>query len=147
MTVQADMIREAKALEGIKYKDKGRDVIGGLDCAGVLVTVAHRLGLSDYDSLDYSRRPNAVELKRELDRIAQLEMIPNKWDWQSGDIGLFSTDSHPVHLGFLERDEMGREFVIHAWAPARKVVRSEVTRDDLQNNPKLKLRRVYRYKG
>lgn len=147
MTVRDDMIREAKTLLEVKYKDKGRDVISGLDCAGVLIAVAHRLELSDYDSLNYSRRPNAIELKRELDRIAKLEMLPNKWEWQTGDIGLFSTDSHPVHLGFLERDEMGREYVIHAWAPARKVVRSEVTRDDLQNNPKLKLRRVYRYKG
>lgn len=147
MTVQDDMVEEAKRLVGIKYKDKGRDTIAGVDCAGLLVMVAHNLGLSDYDSLDYSRRPNAIELKRELNRIANLEMIPNKWDWQSGDVGLFSTDSHPVHLGLMERDEQGREFVIHAWAPARRVVRSEVSREDLEGNDKMKLRRVYRYKG
>lgn len=146
MTVQQDMLAEAKKLIGTPYKDKGRDE-GGIDCAGLLVLVARRLELPHYDSLDYARRPSPIELKRVLDNMPQLERLADKWAWETGDIGNFSTDSHPVHLGILERDEADRWFIIHSWAPARKVVRSETSKEDLVNYTKLKLRRVYRYKG
>lgn len=144
MTIQQAMIDEAKKLLDTPYKDKGRDE-GGIDCAGLLIVVAHRLGISDYDSLNYARRPDPVELKREMNRISSLELLRNKWEWQNGDIGVFRTATHPVHLGLLEV-ENGRWYVIHSWAPARKVVRTEVTREDL-NDPRMRLTRVYRYKG
>lgn len=145
-TIPEQMIAEAKKLVGVRYKDKGRDEYG-CDCAGLIIMVAHRLGISDYDTLDYSRRPNEAEMRREMKRIPQIELLPNKWDWQTGDLGVFSDGGNAIHLGFLEVDEQGRWYVIHSWARAHKVVRSETSRTDLETNLNLRLRRVYRYKG
>lgn len=144
--IQDDMITEAKKLVGVPFKDKGRDEFG-LDCAGLLILVAHRLGLSDYDTLDYPHRPNEAKMRSEMKRIAQIEPIPNKWSFKNGDLGVFSDEGFAVHLGFLEIDDKGKWFIIHAWARARKVVRTKTTRDSMQNYMHLKLRRVYRYTG
>jgi len=145
MTIQEQMIVEAKKLLDVRYKDKGRDE-HGLDCAGLLILVAHRLGLSDYDSLDYTRRPIEAEMRREMKKIPQIKILENKWDWQNGDLGVFADEGNAVHLGFLEVDQ-GRWYLIHAWARAHKVVRSETSREVLEHDKKLRLRRVYRYTG
>jgi len=136
------IVEEAKKCIGIKYKDKGRDEFG-LDCAGLLSFVANKVGIPHYDTLDYPRRPNSVHLIQGLSKTPQLSLLRMKWDFQNGDMGLFSTPSHPVHLGVLEKNDKG-SFLIHAWAPARKVVRFQVTKDTLML-PALRLRRVYRF--
>lgn len=110
---------------GVRYRDKGRDR-NGIDCIGVLIKSAHEAGLSVYDTLDYPRRPVPRDflrgMKKHLDRIQKREA-------GHGDILVFTEPKHPCHIGILEDDGRGIMYVIHAYAPARKVIREPMTEE------------------
>jgi hypothetical protein len=57
---------------------------------------------------------------------------------------LFAEPRHPCHTAFYEVDERGREWIIHAWAVARKVVRTAMTPERWDNS---RLRYVFRFAG
>lgn len=107
----------------VPYKDKGRDR-QGIDCLGVLTMAAKDAGLSDFDTTEYPRRPVPRDflrgMKKHLDRI-------QKRDAGHGDILVFVEPKHPCHIGILDVDPRGIMYVIHAYAPARKVIREAMT--------------------
>lgn len=114
----------ATDLLGIPFKHLGRSR-SGLDCVGVLVTVAHDVGLSDYDITSYSHRAHGHGLLKHFDE--QLDHISVR-DLSGGDILVTRDEDEalPCHCGIVVRRHGTLGFV-HAWARRRKVVESLLT--------------------
>lgn len=111
-------IAEARSWLGTPYQHQGRLKGVGVDCIGLLVGVAHALGLSSADMRDYGRRPDG-RLRPLLEE--HLEAVPTI-DAQGGDVVLFAWASVPIHVGILT----AADHVIHAYLPNRMVVESRI---------------------
>lgn len=59
----------ARALVGTPFEHQGRQPGVGIDCIGVVMHVAHTLGITDYDRTNYGRSPHTDELERALDML------------------------------------------------------------------------------
>jgi cell wall-associated NlpC family hydrolase len=132
MITRVDIVMEARRWLGVRYKHQGRTV-AGVDCAGLIIKVAHNLRVSKHDETNYARRPHGHDLMNSLNTHAirvQREALP-------GDILLFSFQGFPQHLGI--RTDKG---IIHSFATARKVV--EHTYDNLWRS---RLVYVYEFPG
>jgi cell wall-associated NlpC family hydrolase len=132
-----DVIAAARAYLGVRFRHQGR-TIAGLDCAGLVVRVAHDLGLSNADYTAYGHEPDGrtlhTLLARHMDEVAPGEM-------RCGDVVFMAFQAFPQHLGILA--DGGRPFsLIHAYAPARKVIEHR-----LDDEWAARIRNVYRFKG
>lgn len=123
--LQDKFVEAARGWVDVPYKHLGRDRYG-IDCVGVLIKSAHETGFSTYDTKNYSRQPSPREFLRELK--GHLDRI-QKRDAGHGDVVVFQEPSHPCHVGILDVEKDGTVYVIHAYAPARKVVREAMTQD------------------
>jgi cell wall-associated NlpC family hydrolase len=131
MITNKDIVVQARKYLGIKYKHQGRNEYG-LDCLGLVVRVAHDLGLSKDDSTDYGKIPDGKRLMREIE--LRLDKVV---DYQEGDLLLMSFDSNPQHLAIVT--DQG---IIHSYALAKKVVEHR-----LDEFWKQKIVRAYRFRG
>lgn len=121
----------AKTWIGTPFHHQGRVKGVGVDCLGLLVGVARELDLrdahgrplADFDALDYGHMPDEKRLWRGLNECLNREKIriTNDELRPSQAIGLFRIDGTARHLGIIGRQE-GHFTLIHAYAPARKVV-------------------------
>jgi NlpC/P60 family putative phage cell wall peptidase len=66
MTTRADVIAEARSWLGTPFAHQGRLRGVGVDCAGIVIGVAHALGISDFDHSGYGREPHGAMLTRLL---------------------------------------------------------------------------------
>ena len=112
MVTRADIVMEARRWIGTRYKHQGRST-AGIDCAGLIIKVAHNLGLSTHDETNYARRPDGYAMLRSLNGNAVRVNRPCK----PGDIILLSFQDYPQHLAIVSDTGM-----IHSYALARKVV-------------------------
>lgn len=112
----------ARALEYADrpYRHQGRSWTSGVDCAGLVIRVGHDLGLGDFDTADYSRRPNLIEFDRAM-RASGCTVVSHR-NMAPGDILRVAEASWPVHCGIFTGDRF-----VHAWLPARRVVAETVT--------------------
>lgn len=124
MTSRDAVIAEARALLGVRFAHQGRHPAYGLDCLGLLLIVAARTGLLPADSgaeavrADYSSRPDGAYLMGRLDHwlVRQERARP-------GDVLLLDIHGEPQHLALAtDYPTPGALGMIHAYAPARKVV-------------------------
>ena len=129
MTVQDDFVAAARTWIDVPWRHLGRDRARGVDCVGLLIKAAHQIGVAtDFDDRDYGRRPVPSEFLRRLrGRLVQIQ----KREMGHGDIGVFREPRHPCHVGIVDVDEQGRRWIIHAYAPYRKVVRDPLTGERL----------------
>lgn len=115
MTTRADVVAEALTWVDVPYKHAGRNRFG-IDCAGVVIKVAHGTGLSMHDTTNYTQSPEPHEFLREvkghLDRKHKRDLMP-------GDVIVFRGLRVPCHMGILDAEGN----VIHAYKPAGKVLR------------------------
>jgi len=126
MTTQESVIAEARALLGVRFAHQGRHAQHGLDCLGLLLVVAERAGVhfngtmpKELDMRQYGTRPDAAMLKAKLDQW----LLPRDGDAQTGDVLLLDIQSEPQHLALVSDYPVeGDVGMIHAYAPARKVV-------------------------
>ncbi len=129
-SVHDAIIQEARRWIGTRFAHQGRrrasqQDAGGVDCLGLLIGVADALTLRDkhgellsrYDRRDYPKSPDGSTLQQALDRALVRTTIS-----QPGMIALFSLERNPQHLGILSDYREGGLGLIHAYAPARKVV-------------------------
>lgn len=122
----AAMIAEARALLGVRFAHQGRHAQHGLDCLGLLMVVAEKVGLrlggqcaTALDRTDYGHRPDSVQLQA---RLAQW-LLPRTGAPQPGDVVLLAVEDAPQHLALLsDYPQAGELGMIHAFAPARRVV-------------------------
>lgn len=110
-----DVVRQARTWLGTPYHHQGRLKGVGVDCAGLLIGVAHELGLSDFEIFGYPPRPDGDSLRRLCE--AQMQAITLD-QAREGDVLLFRFDAHPCHLGILSAPDQ----LIHAYLPRRRVV-------------------------
>ena len=118
MTISVDEWVAALRNElGTPYRHQGRALGVGVDCAGLLVAVAAKLGVEVMDNTDYTRRPDPKMFMRHLlmhcDRVTLGEE-------QTGDVLMFSFDANPQHVAVLTDKE--QSLMIHSYLPMRKVV-------------------------
>lgn len=131
-----EIVAEAKKLLDIQYGHQGRGA--RLDCVGVPIYIAHKLGIFTFDTRDYSPRPNANEFTQHM--IASgCQQIPRK-DLGNGDLVRLAYEGWPVHLAIYEKDERGQEWIIHAFAKHKKV-----TRDTFLPETKKKISSIWRF--
>jgi len=108
-----------------------------VDCAGLLICVAHDLGLSDYDVDGYPRVPDGVSMQA----ILGAEMIPiDVDDAGPGDVLLFGFYRHAQHLGIITRKDPA--YIIHAHQPNEKVIEHR-----LDSVWRKRVRGAYRFRG
>lgn len=120
------IVTAARRWLGTPFHHQGRVKGVGVDCAGLVIGVACELGIMDIDVTGYGHRPDDREMERlvraHLDEIPLAEVAP-------GDVLLLLIDGHPQHLGILTDPGSGSGAgvgLIHAYAPARKVVEHRI---------------------
>lgn len=123
MTTRVEIVEEAKSWIGVPYRHAGRDRFG-VDCAGLIIKTAHNCGISDYDTTNYPKRPVPNDFLREMK--SHLDRRPKK-EAGHGSVLVFREPRHPCHSAILEIDERGERWIIHSYAPARKVIREHLS--------------------
>lgn len=119
------LVAAARAYLGVPFRHQGRNR-HGLDCLGLLVCVARdcdlRRGgrpLCSWDMTDYGHLPDETRLRNGL---AQVMCPVQTQAVRPGDILQFRVDGAARHLG-IAGDYAGSGLsLIHAYAPARRVV-------------------------
>lgn len=119
------IVAEAKTWIGVPYRHLGRNK-NGVDCLGVVIKVAHGCGLSDFDTANYSKRPDGKQFIRGMREHMQEITLG---EVGHGDVAVFREPRHPCHCGIVEVDQYGTRWLIHSYAPYRKVVREHLHRD------------------
>ena len=127
MTSADVIIDTARSYLGTRFRHQGRTRAEGLDCLGLLLAIANDIGVTwqaDISAVHaqcgYSHMPCTTELRRglELSLIAKHVVA-----MQISDIVLLCVQGRAQHLGMLARYGESHDFsIIHAYAPARKVV-------------------------
>jgi hypothetical protein len=85
----------------------------GVDCAGLVVLVGRGLGLADYDTQAYGRRPEGDQGFVRHFRVA-MDALPLTEAWP-GDVLVFADAAYPCHSGFLtEKHEVPHLLHVHA---------------------------------
>ena len=117
MAIRHIIVEAARRWLGTPFLHQGRTQGLGVDCAGLLVGVAHELGLSQFENTSYSRSPDGVTMERtlnaELDRIPFVAVRP-------GDVLFFSFFRHAQHLAIVT--QANPLYIIHAHQPNDRVV-------------------------
>jgi cell wall-associated NlpC family hydrolase len=138
------ILAAARAEVGTPFRHQGRAPGRALDCAGLMIVIASRIGADVIDSQAYARRPSSALLETALDiqpcltRVALDAIAP-------GDILLMRFDGDPRHLAiFVGRcDTYQDDGIIHAWAAqTRKVCEHRLTPDW-----RARIVRAYRFTG
>ena len=91
------------------FRHQGRTKGVAVDCAGLLIGVAHALGLSDFDARDYSPNPDGVTMKATLD--AQMISVPFR-HIKAGDVFYMAFKKQPQHMAIITR--IDKTHIIHA---------------------------------
>tara|TARA_B100001123_G_C15336700_1_gene1033127 strand:+ start:4128 stop:4619 length:492 start_codon:yes stop_codon:yes gene_type:complete len=131
---EADLlVKEARSWIGTPFHHQGRMKKVGCDCIGMVLGVIHSVGLHSrfrdnrgnlrpftaFDQTDYAPDPNSAQLKETLD--SHLDPISLE-GLQAGDVLLFRIVRLPQHVGIVANHPYGGLSLIHAYAPARRVV-------------------------
>jgi cell wall-associated NlpC family hydrolase len=107
------IVEAARSYLGVRWHHQGRSR-AGLDCIGLVVRVAHDLGLSDYDISGYARMPDGPRMLQRLrDQMGPRVLLP-----EPGDVLLIRFERNPMHVAIMTT---GRN-IIHAYANAKEVV-------------------------
>lgn len=115
--IRAQIVAAAREWLDTPYVHQGRLLGVGVDCAGLIVGVARTCGLSDYDVSGYARIPDGSSLQAACD-----ETMTRADEPQLGDVLLFRFERQPQHLAFVADYAYGGLSIVHAYAPAGKVV-------------------------
>ncbi|HKW82999.1 MAG TPA: NlpC/P60 family protein [Burkholderiaceae bacterium] len=112
------VVATARKYLGVRWHHQGRSR-AGVDCAGLVVCVAHDLGLSEFDTSDYGRLPNG-DTMRSLLREHCTELRADAL--APGLVALMRFDGEPQHMGIVADYVHGGHSIVHALAQRRCVV-------------------------
>lgn len=133
MTTRADIVTEARTWVDTPFHHQARIKGVGVDCAGVVIGVAHALGLSDFDYTCYGREPHRGQLRAILD-----EHMDKVAEAQPGDVLLMAFAVEEQHLAILTDTNT----IIHAYGNVGKCVEHRYSDAWVART-----RGVYRYRG
>jgi hypothetical protein len=116
-----EIVAIARETLGTPYAHQRRVNGLALDCAGVPVHVALRLGLNFKDVTGYGRLPQPDEMRKALD--SGLQRVP-KSEMQIGDVAWIRFLDQPQHFAIVGDYHLGGFSLIHAYngAGLKKVV-------------------------
>lgn len=127
MTVTVEqLIATARSYTGVRWHHQGRSR-AGLDCAGLVICVAHDLGLSEFDVTGYGTMPDGSmsELLRQHCRIQPPGATP-----RVGHVAEIRFNAEPQHMGLIVPYHLGGMALLHAMSlHPRKVAEHRL--DDL----------------
>lgn len=121
MATGTDVYVVARSLVGTPYQHQGRAKDIGIDCIGVPIFVAHKLGLGEFHAVDYPRIPDG-RIKPLIEQVCHDEIL------QPGVLLLFRIGDAPQHCGIVSKYNEGLG-LIHAWDVAGMVVEHKLSRD------------------
>lgn len=136
MTSRAQIVDRARVYLDTPFAHQGRLLGVGIDCAGLVIKVAHDLGLSQFDIDGYSAQPDETTfratLREHMDEISPGELQP-------GDVLTFHFGKER-HMGIVSG--IDPLTIIHAWSKVGGVKEHPV-------DPWMweRVRSAYRYRG
>lgn len=107
-----EIVAIARETLGTPYQHQQRVNGLALDCAGVPVFVARRLGLPIEDITNYGRLPVPIEMRRVLDQ--HLTRVPTG-RMQAGDVVWIRFEREPQHFAIVGDYPHGGFSLIHAY--------------------------------
>lgn len=111
-----DILAAAREAIGTPFVHQGRVVGVGLDCAGLAIHVARRLGVDHVDVAGYERVPSGGRLEAVLDDQPGIAVQVVRDEPQAGDLLLMRFASEPQHLAIC-----AGKTIIHAYAQVGRV--------------------------
>lgn len=140
MTTGADVVAAARGELGTPWMHQARLPGVALDCAGLVIVTAKRLGLVSqaWDIADYGRLPDGSLLDRcdeHMQRIGAMEL---------GAVLVVAITGQPQHMGIVGDYRHGGWSLIHAASNARP---GRVIETRLMFHRAQQLRAVYRLPG
>ena len=111
-----DVVKAAREWLGTPFIHQGRVKGVGVDCAGLIIGVAHELGLSDFDIDGYPRSSSDILMEQILD--TEMQRLPFALAIP-GDVFFFRLKSQK-HLAIIT--ETNPFYIIHAYEQKKKVV-------------------------
>jgi len=104
------IIEEARTWLDTRFQHQGRRKGMAVDCAGLIIGVAHEIGLlSGFDLRDYSMNPDGVTMKATL----EAQMMPIKYrDLRPGDVIHLAFEKLPQHVAIIT--SVKPFYIIHA---------------------------------
>lgn len=123
----SDIIAEARSWLWVPWAHQGR-TRAGIDCVGLIVLVCRELALvdGDYDYTNYQRRSHGIEFMNEFKTRMKRTALGQAKD---GDVMLFRDNAYPCHAAFVA-SKTGYQTIIHAHAPSRRVVETNLQQGD-----------------
>lgn len=111
------IIDEARTWLHTPWKHQGRTK-RGVDCLGLLVSVAANVGMPVLDEKVYTRRPDGKYMIQRFREEMQEISID---DVALADVVLFADSIYPCHVAFIS-EKHGQKHIIHAHALRRMVI-------------------------
>lgn len=108
-----DMVAAARQCLGTRFRHQGRSAQHGLDCVGLIIVSAQAAGIQTRDMFGYGRQPQHDDFGRYL-RKNGLYSVDTPLP---GDVGVFDFGHGAQHAALFTP-----QGIIHAYAPARKVI-------------------------
>ena len=134
LTIREKIIAEARTWIDTPFHHQGRLKGVGADCVGIIIGTGINLGLTDFNTVGYSRQPDGLAMRATLNE----QMIQVTFDEvKYGDVLLFAFDQDPQHVGFFT--DIG---LLHSYAQVKKCI--EVSLDEAWFR---RIRGVYKFKG
>jgi cell wall-associated NlpC family hydrolase len=125
MTTKIEITQEARTWINTPFHHQGRLKGVGVDCIGLVIGVARRLGLvpGDFDIQAYPRSPDGVSLMRtahlHMDLIDQAAM-------GIGDVVVVRFGKDPQHFGIIGDYRHGGLSIIHAAGATGRVIETRL---------------------
>lgn len=134
---KVDIVEEARTWIGVRWQHQGR-TRHGIDCAGLIVKVAHKFELSDFDVSNYPRSPKGYDFLKYFDEHMDRMKID---DYTPGHVVVLRDSIYPCHVAIIA-DRYGEPSIIHSHA-----VYGAVREEEFSKEWQDKRLRIYSYKG
>lgn len=138
----AQLVDQARGWLGVKWRHQGRSR-EGVDCAGLVIKVAHDLDLTEFDTADYARQASD-ETMLDLCREHLVEIAHA--DARAGDVVVIRF-ANQRHIGFLGDYPAGGLSLIHAFSNAPRRVVEHLFNDDWLHTQRATLIGCFRFPG
>lgn len=131
---RAEIVAASRSYLDVRYRHQGR-TRDGVDCVGLLVAIAHDLGIEIPYSTNYSHKPDLQVFAEGV--LLYCDAIPLA-DKGAGDVVLFRLPEERWHTGILT----DQDSLLHASARDHKVVEHR-----LAGTIGTHLKKAFRFKG
>ncbi len=129
-----EVVAAARETLGTPFRHQGRAIGVGLDCAGVAIYVASRLGFEPSDVIGYGETPANGQLERMIEEQGYLEEVDSR---QPGDLLLMRILGEPQHVAICAGETM-----IHSYASVERCCEH-----DIGERWESRIVKVYRFIG